>query len=404
MLKLSTLLMASLLIVGCNSDTSTSSAKTQNNSQLYYGDIQNDRVLVIDINTMSLEKTIDNTGQYPYEVTQLNAKQFVAINRKDYTLNIIEDKEIVKSIDLDFKPRSFVTNTKRTLISSVSEPSELLFSENFTSSKKYSDSAYTTPKSYGGSYATGHPYWINESYFLLLDRCENAVELYSVDDTAPIDKLLTTTSVHHVVYVDKTYYGLMEGSTTKALGVVKFKIEFGKIKYVGERLMSDFSDTNVSLMGGHHLAMHPDGKHLYVPSKEGVVYVLNSEDLSLVRTLKTGKGAGHILFSRVEDKVYMITTNHKDVYKSIFDVTDATKSVKLKDIYFDTKASEGITTQSHTTHVIGTNLYFMYNDANSSKLIEMSLKDLNVSRELVVPNNYSLMGAISNSFVETNDM
>ena len=403
-------LFIALFFVACNSNSNSNSTASNvddlKNAKLYYGDIKNNRVLVFNITAMELVDTIDGVGEYPYEVTKLSQKEIVSINRKDYGVALIDERTntITRSVPLDFKPRSLQLKDNHILVSSVSEPSELLFDREFSNGVKYGDSPYVDPTSYGGSYATGHPYWVNENYFLLLDRCEKAVELYKIGSGEPIDKLHTTTSVHHVIYEDGYYYGVMEGDATTAPGILKFTIAYEKIKIIAQRLFSDFSDTNVSDMGAHHLAMHPDGKHIFVPSREGVVYVIKSDDLSLVDTLTTGKGAGHILFSKVDKITYMVTTNHKDIYKSIFDVSDIDNIKKLKDIYFDTEIPEGVTTQSHTTHAIGDRIYFTYNDANTTSLIELNLVDLNISRRLEIPNAQALMGTLVSSLEESTDM
>ena len=401
--------LITLILAGCNSSSdSVSSSDTNtenNNAKIYYGDIKNNRIAVINTTTMELEKFIEGTGEYPYEVSKLDANRIVAIDRKDYKVDVIENDSITNSVSLDFKPRSFKTNSGNILFSSVSEPSELLFNSDFSSSSKYGDSTYTVPSSYGGSYATGHPYWVNENYFILLDRCENAIELYKKGRSTPISKVITASSVHHIIYRDGIYYGMMEGSDTKAPGVIKFSVKYEKIETIDEKYLSDFSEDNISIMGGHHLAMHPSNNYLYVPSREGVVYVLNASTLALVDKLETGKGVGHIIFANVGDKVYMITTNHHDNYKSIFDATDPTDNIKLKDIALgDAPAADGMTTQSHTTHILDHKLYFTYNDANNSYFEELDLDTLTITRKLKLSNSYLLMGTLNKDIGEDIDM
>jgi len=368
---------------------------------LYYGDIVSDKVVMLDIESMQLRDSIESNGHYPYEVSEGFGSDLFVINRKDYTMGILDTQSntIVDEVALDFSPRSIKINNYDAFLTSSNAPSGAIINGS-TASAAYSDSSYVEPSSYGGSNATGHPVWVDDNYFLLLDRTENSIELYVKGNHLPIDKFETKSSVHHVMLKNGYFYGVEEGKQgVVSPGILKFSVVNEKINIVQERLLSELgglpSDFVPATWGAHHAAFHPTLEYIYMGSSEGNVFVMDLATLSLKDTFKSGKGVGHITFHNT----MLITTNHYDTFKSFYDASNPENNVLIKDIYFDTKVYADVTMQSHTTHIVDNMMYFMFNTDHDSTLYEIDLNRLTIHRKLTLDNHTCLMG----SFVESED-
>lgn len=394
------LFIFTLLFTACGSEKSTT--PTQENSadidrNIYYGDIQNDEILNIDIKTMKLVSTQKSNGTYPYEITNGYDDDLLILNRKDTTVGVIKNDSISTQSTLDFSPRSLALNSGQKLIlaSSTSHPAHTLLTEN---SLFYSDSDYQVPTSYGGENATGHPIWVNEIYFLLLDRTESSIELYKVGSSDIIAKLHTSSSVHHLIKQEGFYYGTLEGIRGQTSpGIVKFKIAYEKFEEVKEQLVSNFNsvpkDFKSDSWGFHHLSLHPDGKHLYAGSYEGNVFVFNTFDLSLADSFKAGTGAGHFLFYHDS----LIVTNHYDTFKSFYNSSNPKNNTLIKHLSFSELAVSDKIMQSHTSHIVDDFLYFTYNSETKSTFYKILLDDFTIAGALEFEGKYLVMGTLKSS-------
>jgi hypothetical protein len=356
---------------------------------------------MLDIESMKLRDSIDSNGHYPYEISEGFATDLFVINRKDYTIGVLDThtNTIVDEVALDFSPRSIKINNLDAFLTSSNAPSGAIINGS-TASATYSDSTYVDPISYGGTNATGHPVWVDDNYFLLLDRTENMIELYVKGNHSPLQKIQTKSSVHHVMLKNGYFYGIEEGEQNKVSpGVLKFSVANGKITVLQERLLSELSglpsDFLTETWGAHHGAFHPTQEYLYMGSAEGNVFVLDLATLSLKDTFKSGKGVGHILFHNN----LLITTNHYDTFKSFYDASNPESNVFIKNISFDTKIYADVTMQSHTTHIVDDMMYFMFNTDHDSTLYEIDLNRISIHRKLILDNHTCLMG----SFVESED-
>ena len=93
----------------------------------------------------------------------------------------------------------------------------------------------------------------------------------------------------------------------------------------------------------------------------------------------------------------LITTNHYDKFKSFYDATNPESNVLIKDLEFSQEIFEGITMQSHTSHIVDGKLYFTFNTDVDSTLYKVNLDDISIEDSLVLEGKYCLMG----SFIET---
>ncbi len=390
------------LFLGCGGHMHDDDAIEVARSTLYYGDINNDDVIALDIDQMKVLKSINSNGIYPYEVAVGFGEELFVINRADDTIGILDSvtDTISAEVDLNFYPRSTSINNNDTLVTSANDPAAAIIVENIASDT-YTDSSYVNPKSYGGDNATGHPVWVDDKYFLLLDRTENSIELYQKDNFTPVDKLTTLSSVHHVMFKEGYFYGISEGEQgVVSPGIVKFSVKNGKITLVIERLISSLSnlpnDFKSDSWGAHHGAFHPTKAYIYIGSAEGNVFVLDLATLHLADTFKSGKGVGH--FSFYNDM--LIVTNHYDNFKSFYDASNPRAHTLIKNLKFSDEVYDGITMQSHTSHIVDKHLYFMFNSDHNSTLFKVDLESLTISDSLTLENCYCLMG----SFVESTEL
>jgi hypothetical protein len=366
------------------------------NDTLYYGDIINNDVIGLDLKLMQQVQTINSNGEYPYEIAQALHDELYILNRKDYVIGILDPitNTIRKEIPLSFYPRSIKINLNDTLLTSANEPAAAVITSDVASTS-YTDSSYKDPVSYGGSNATGHPVWVSTSEFLLLDRTENTLELYTKGSYTPVDKLHTKSSVHHILSKNGIFYGINEGEqNVVSPGIVKFTVSNGKINLISERLLSDLSglpsDFLPATWGAHHGAFHPTKDYIYIGSAEGNVFVLDLKNLDLADTFKAGKGIGHFTFYND----MLITTNHYDTFKSFHDASDPTDHRFIKNLYFSDQIYDGITMQSHTTHIVDNKLYFMFNTDHDSTLYKVDLDTISIDQTIQLSNRYCLMGSL----------
>ena len=385
-------LLISVLFIGCRDHDEI----TTYNNTIYYGDVNNDMVVGIDIDSMSLKSVVASNGHTPYEISSAFGSELYVINREDYSIGIFDSDSdtIVSQVDLNFMPRSTLINGSDTLVSSVNEPSEAIIAANMVSDT-YSDSPYLLPTSFGGSNATGHPVWVDDNYFLLLDRTENTIELYQQGVYTPVDKVVTSSSVHHVLNRDGVFYGILEGKQNDiSPGVIKFNVSNGRITVIQERLLSTLSylptGFDSTIWGSHHGALHPNADYIYLGSAEGNVFVLDLETLNLADTFVSGKGIGHFLFYND----LLITTNHYDTFKSFYDVSLPTANRFIKNLTLSDTIYSGMTMQSHTTHVLNGYIYFAFNTDVSSTLYKVNLSTMEVADALVMYGRYLLMGSV----------
>ena len=262
----------------------------------------------------------------------------------------------------------------------------------------------TTPTDYGGSLATGHPYWVTNNKFLLLDRANRKIDLYNVRKVNNeykvnfVNTLDLSSSAHHVLGIPNAkskdkyiFYAFSEGSPSQAIppSITKFKLTIQGLKKEKTVSLSN-NDVNVFDMGSHHGQFHPDGIHIYFGSKEGFTYVVNRKSMSVVKAIKTGLGDGHT--TMIPGRNLAIATNHEDSFMTIIDTKTHTK---IKNIDVATLSGKAGKVQSHTSSVDPYNDRFFYTAAsNEGRILEIDLEMLKVSREIKMEdsNSYLIQG------------
>jgi len=418
--------------VNKSTDANLSSINVRNYGlRAFYGDYNSRNIYDINVDTMSLNTTIevngsgvDVTGPYGMDVVsdKFSTTQIgYSLNRKDTTMDVIDltnGDKIITTINLPFKPRSTAHQNRHVkdyiLVSGNNKPMmSLIDASTHAVVRSYGiDSETAVPLTeFGGSLATGHPDWLmDNNRFILIDRVNKTLNLYDKNSETVLYTLNTETAVHHVIHdnpmtgnLDQTtgngtYFAIMEGSDTKGPGILKFTIDSNNTLTQTAIVHADKSEA----VGAHHAGtLSPDGKYIYLPTHSGNVYVYDIATLTKVDKFSAGTGAGHISFLKHTQKA--VITNHYDTFVTVVNTADATKNVVLGNVIVanaDT-TSTGQRLQAHTSGHSYDEKYFYSVASTDGIFFEIDMANLKVSRTLQLPGTYP--GAYINmgSFLET---
>lgn len=358
----------------------------------YYGDWDSNRVFIINVDDMSLLKTVADTGDGPYGIDQQDQTVAYALTRKTESLTIVENYfiENIGKIYLDHKPRSTNYNPDSgfSLVSGADKVmTSLIKVNNDKLTKVFGVDALVQPHDYGGSLATGHPLWVDDMRFFMLDRPARQIQLWSRSQGL-ISVLDTPTSVHHIFQApsgqfDNVYYAVVEGNQNELLSpsILRFKIREGQMIVTGESVLSEYAPLllNPAVMGSHHADFHPDGIHIYVGSAEGHVFVINKNSMKIETMIETGKGSGHTTFVPMYDRAFV--TNHNDTYMTVINTIDHSW---LMNIEVADPAPSGYKSQAHTSSISPDGKYFYSAASYDGVFFEIDVENLVVSRRLNV--------------------
>ena len=365
----------------------------------YYGDWDSNRVFIIDVDNMSLLETVEGTGDGPYGVDQQDETKAYALTRKTESLTVIDNyyMENAGDILLDHKPRStnYNTDTGLSLVSgAVKVMTSIIKVDNDMVVKVMGFADPATPHDFGGSLATGHPLWVDNQRFFMLDRAERQIQLWNRKGKL-LSVIDSPTSVHHIFKapsggLDYIYYAVVEGNQGELVSpsILRFKILRGELVVTAEAVLSDYdSELNPAVMGSHHATFHPDGVHIYIGSAEGHVFVVHKNSMKIVTMIDTGKGSGHVTFAPMHNLAFV--TNHNDTFMTVIDTTthtflkniEVTEPIPPEDMY-------KYKTQSHTSGVSPDMRYF-YSAASHDGVffeidMEVDIEDMEVSNRLQI--------------------
>ena len=337
-------------------------------SVAYYSDSQNDRVVAFDPVAMSIRAVIPARGSNPYPIGKANDRTSYVSTRDSSSIDVLDNfdvingavtKQTMRKIELKHTPRSFAYGPARgiAVVAGNSKPwatlllptdpgnsaIQRLFRE-LTGPYNVDDAA---DENFGGNTSSGHPLCVQDGLFILLNRTNRTISLFSVNqpgerplDTIDLADLESGTgiddpdiragsrlsSAHHITRSpkerDKVYFASMEGSfdgsgVLEPGGVLKFRI-------VGEKLqVIDYQPTRGAV---HHLDLTADGDYVLQGTTEGgagKLYVLDAgadadAPMSVAAVIDAGEGAGHVFFSEV--RKLGIVTNHDDDFLSVVDM------------------------------------------------------------------------------------
>jgi len=369
----------------------------------YYGDWDSNRVHIIDVDDMALLKTVENTGDGPYGIDQQGPNKAYALTRKTESLTVVDNHTIEHNglIELQHKPRStnFNANTLLSLVSGGDKAMTSIIRTDMNKvTKVVGENKLTTPHDFGGSLSTGHPLWVSDHHFFMLDRAAREIQLWNRNGDK-LSILNTPTSVHHIfqppastmVLEDKNiFYAVVEGNQSESVspGVIRFEIRKNSLLQTAQVNLHDFDPLNldVTKMGSHHADFHPDGMSIYIGSAEGHVFVIDKSAMQIKAMVDAGAGAGHTTFLPMRNQA--IITNHNATYMSVID-TQSHELVRTVEVA--ESASPDYKSQAHTSGVSLDMKYFYSAASHDGVFFRIDLDTWEVNKTYIGGN--ILMGS-----------
>ena len=181
-------------------------------SVAYYSDSQNDRVVAFDPVEMGVRAVIPARGRTPYPIGKANDRTSYVTTRGSTSIDVLDNfdvingsvnKQTMRKIELKHTPRSFAYGPARgiAVVSGNSQPwATLLLPTNPGNSAiqrlfKEPEGPYNADSSidenYGGNTSSGHPLCVQDGLFVLLNRTNRTISLFSVNQPgeAPLDTI-----------------------------------------------------------------------------------------------------------------------------------------------------------------------------------------------------------------------
>ena len=417
------------MMLGCssieNTDDTDSIALTThsiNNTQIsttsgYFGDKENNLVVVVDMENMKLIDSIATGQQVSYSAETVktiashgdtNPKMYVA-NRGSNVLSVLDSQSnsIIKEIALDFYPRSIDVQVQTGLVavSGVDKAmTSIIDSATDTVIATVGNNIVTYPTTSGHSYvssgtmASGHPHWLNSSHFVLIDRQNKNISTYQIAkdslgvwQTSKVNEINTSSPVHnlippeihgqkgleHGMLTSSIFYATAEGANDVYPSVLK--LEF--LESTGLNIISSLdiqqAGIDVNVMGVHHLNFLKDQKSIYVGSDEGTLFVVDysSTPMRIVKTIQAGKGAGHT--DEMEHGNIAVVINHKDSFITLVNTLTHSKIADIAVSLLLESDLGTVQTQSHPKYHFskdGRYFYMFLTEEGSVVKVDLTLQ------------------------------
>ena len=369
----------------------------------YYGDWDSNRIYIIDVDNMQLLTTVEGTGDGPYGIDQQGSNKAYALTRLTESLTVVDNYTLENKgqIDLQHKPRSTNFNAN-TLLSLVSGGDKAMTSIIRTDMDKVTRvvgiDELTTPHDYGGSLSTGHPLWISDSHFFMLDRAAREIQLWNRDGQK-LSTLDAPTSVHHIFqpptstmaeHDANVFYAVIEGNQLEQVspGIMRFQIMHNSLIQTAQVDLHSYDPANldISRMGSHHADFHPDGDFIYIGSAEGHVFAINKSTMNIDAMIDAGVGAGHTTFLPMRNQA--IITNHNSTYVTVIDTENHHFVLNVE---VANSASSEYKSQAHTSGVSLDMKYFYSTASHDGVFYRIDLDSWDVNKTYIGGN--LLMGS-----------
>jgi YVTN family beta-propeller protein len=391
--------------------SSSSSHELRANKRVlaYYGDKENNRVVVVDINSMELVDEIATGHQKTYAAEIVKTREshgnlypkLYVDNRGSNAIDVIDSKTdtIIKTISLKFHPRSISVNKKSglVLVSGVDKPmSSVIDSKSDEVIATVGLDTITYPTTSGHSYissgtlACGHPEWLNENHFVLIDREHKFIDTYKIFKdingewkTTLINRLSTPSPVHNLIppeihgkkghivqgkhgsshepIYSTIFYATAEGASGVYPSILKLEFTEEKGLSLVDELEIKKEGLSADIMGVHHLNFLKNQKYIYVGSDEGNLFIVNYdvEPMVIEKIIPAGKGAGHTAELEHGDSIAVVI-NHKDSFITLVDTLNNEKIADIKVSNISPDLVGKVQTQSHPKYYFSRDGRYFY--------------------------------------------
>jgi len=362
----------------------------------YYGDWDNNVVQIIDVDKMKLISTV-STGDGPYGIDQQGSDKAYALTRRTESMTVVDNDTLDYGglVDLQHKPRStnFNANTMLSLVSGGDKAmTSIIHTDTDKVTKVFGEDVLTTPHDFGGSLSTGHPLWVSDHHFFMIDRAARQIQLWHRDGTM-LSTLETPTSTHHIfqpplstmdLNEKNVFYAVIEGNRDEQVspGILRFSIVDDSLTQTAQVNLHDYDsvspdddDLDITTMGSHHADFHPGGVYIYMGSAEGHVFVINKNTMEVETMVEAGTGAGHTTFVPTRDLA--IITNHNSTYMTVIDTVN---HQFVKNIEVATIASLDYKSQAHTSGVSLDEKYFYSTASHDGDFFRIDLDTWKITK------------------------
>jgi len=408
------------------STQSENSKHSEKKSVAYYGDKENNLIVVVDIDNMKLLDSIATGHQKTYAAEVIKTKgeghsttpKMYVDNRGSNAIDILDSQSnsIVKTIDLAFYPRSIDVEKETGLVavSGSDKPMTAIIDSNTDRVvATVGEDNVTAPTTSGHNYvssgtlASGHPHWLNQDHFVLIDRQNKKIVTYKITKTAndtwntnKVNEITTPSPVHNLVppevhgvhgkkhgevYTSTIFFATSEGATDIYPSVLKLEFIEGEGLKIVEELEIKKEGLSANIMGVHHLNFLKDQKTIYVGSDEGNLFVIDysSEPMRIVKTVEAGKGAGHT--DEMKHNNIAVVINHKDKFITLMNTLNHTKIADIQVSNIPDDEVGVVQTQSHPKyHFSEDGRYFYLFLTEEGELVKVDLEEKKVVDRLEI--------------------
>ena len=406
--KAITLLGVLSLIIFSSCKTDPKLTTKRDITRAFFGDKKNNAVIAVDVEDFKLVGTVPTGHEITYTADRIGSTGKVyAVNRGSDAIDVIDCQtvDLTKTIALPHHPRSAesvnkdlglvaVTGMDKPMVSIID-----LKTDEVVATVGKSEVTYPVSLNKSGSHACGHPFWLDRHHFILPDRANLELSTYFIAKSNGVWEtvLLNTVDVPspiHQIYPSKgnykgepgLFYASAEGITKAGAdnvypSILELKFTPHQGLEINRQVKLDAGGP-LEDMGLHHGDFHPFQKLIYVGSREGNIFVVNYETMSVESVIPAGKGIGHV--KMIKSKKLAIGINHGDVFITIIDLETNTK---IKDVVVSNlNDMVGQTTiQAHPKYFVSKDGNHFYSFVTAEGVFyELDLNSLEISRKLEV--------------------
>ena len=375
-------------------------------TRTFFGDNENNVVVVADVDDFKLLGKVSTSHQATYTADLIgNTGKVYVVNRGSNAIDVVdcESLQLTNTIELDHFPRSAESVNEKMGLVAVTGMDKPMVSiidmktEEVVAVVGNTEITYPVQLNASGTHACGHPFWLDEHHFILPDRGNLKLSTYFIGKSngqwqvALLNTIKTPSPIHQIFPSKGNYQGDKNVFYASAEGLTKQGAENAfpsilELKLVQDkglvltRSLSLNVGAPVEKMGLHHGDFHPFEKLVYVGSKEGTIFVIDYENMSIHSTIQAGKGIGHV--KMIKSKKLAVGINHEDVFVTVIDLTTNTK---IKDVPVSDKIDlvGKANIQAHPKYFVKGDKFYSF-VTEDGVFYEMDLNDLEVTRVLEV--------------------
>lgn len=391
--------------ISCGMDMNVSAITTKEMTRAYFGDKQNNEVVVVNVEDFDKAGSVPTNHLVTYTADKVaNTGKLYAVNRGSDAIDVIDGHslELTKTIEMEHYPRSAESvNTTLGLVAvtGMNKPMVSIIDMNtdeVVATVGSNEVTYPVSHNNTGNHACGHPFWLDDHHFILPDRGNLKLYCYSIYnvngawETTLLSTNLTPSPVHQIIPRKGNYFGpsnifyasaegmTKEGANNVFPSVLKLKFTPNVGLEIVQAVALQKAGIPVEDMGGHHGDFHPSEKMIYIGSREGTLFVIDYENMQIHSTIQAGKGIGHV--KMIASKNMAIAINHKDVFVTVIDIATHTKIADVQ-VSPSIEMVNQTTLQAHPKYFVKGDKFYSFASYDGN-FYELDLTTLTVSRVL----------------------